>query len=120
MTHFWVSGGGGITSLKHLKAAQRGDAKVQVHQGIKPRSQLYSYQVLLLEIIAAERDLVKNVPVKKKYILKVALSCALCSLGLFMREGKYWAFSHLRCRLYYLSSPRKGECLAKSQMGITS
>ena len=52
------------------------DAKVWVHQGIKPRSQLY-YQVLLLEVSAVERNIVKNVPEKKIYIKSSFILCSL-------------------------------------------
>ena len=79
MTRFWVSGGGGITSLKHLKGSPKGDAEVRVYLGTKPRSQLF-YQVLLLEVSAKERDIVQVIPEENIY-LKLALLVCLCSSG---------------------------------------
>ena len=49
----------------HLKGSPKGDAKVQVHQGDQAKAPALLYQVLLLGISAAERDIMKNFPERK-------------------------------------------------------
>ena len=70
----------------HLKGSPKGDAKVQVYLGDQAKVPTLLHQVLLLEISAAERNIVKIFP-EEKYILKVALSCAICLSGNDLRGG---------------------------------
>ena len=74
----------------HLKGSPKGDAKVQVHLGDQAKVPTLLHQVLLLGIIATERDTVKIFPGKK---INIKSSFIVCTL--FIGEGNYWAFSHL-------------------------
>ena len=61
----------------HMKGSPKGDAKVQVHQGDQAKVPALLYQVLLLGIIAAERDIVKNFPERIIYIISSSIVCSL-------------------------------------------
>ena len=72
----------------HLKGSPKGDAKVQVYLGDQAKVPTLLIQVLLLEISAAERNIMKNFPEKKIYIKSSSIVCSLCLLGLFEGKGK--------------------------------
>ena len=92
---FWLQG---VHLSQGRQAPERQPKEVRQGPGAPRGSSQGSisllYQVLLLGISAVEHDIVKIFP-EKKYILKVALSCANCLSGNDLREGNYWAFSHL-------------------------
>ena len=48
----------------------------------------------MVGISAGERDIVKVIP-ERVIKLKVALSCFFVFVGIDLREGNYWAYSHL-------------------------
>ena len=61
----------------HLKGSPKGDAKIQVHQGDQAKVPALLYQVLLLGISAAERDIVKNFPERKINFKSSSIVCSL-------------------------------------------
>ena len=60
----------------------------------------------------SERDIVEIFPEKSNKIISSSI-VLLCIIGIDLREGNYWAYSHLKWLYIYLSSPGVGETLAK-------
>ena len=83
---FWVSGCGELfltshKACKNLKGSPKVDVKVQVHQGDQAKVSTLLFQVLLLGISTAERDIVRNFPEIKINIKSSSIMCSL-SIGI--------------------------------------
>ena len=106
---FWVSGCGGLLLTSHESwqasqglqstwlAAQGGLPRQGGAKEIKPRSQLRGSSPSPrggVGISAGERDIVKVFPEEKIYIKSNSILCFFF-IGIDLREGIYWAYSHL-------------------------
>ena len=77
-----------------------------------PNSQLHGSSPSSRGLVPASTTSLKSFLRRKINIKSSSIVCFLF-IGIDLREGNYWAYSHLKRHCFYLSSPREGETLAK-------